>query len=139
MPDSMPDNIPDNMPNEQQIKLELFQLLASNHAFWSYNLCVLTPETITDEMLIRKTLVHLDMEEIGSMLTLYGVQKVKEVWKKEICIQEPYYHNLNVMLAGIFFNEPHPTEYVKRVSSEHLASIKQRADEMFKELTFDDE
>ncbi|MDR1022325.1 MAG: hypothetical protein LBL94_03490 [Prevotellaceae bacterium] len=127
------------MPDKQQIKLELFRRLASKHAFWSYNLCVLTPENITDEMLICKTLVHLDLEEIGRLLTLYGVQKVKEVWKKELCIQEPYYHNLNVMLAGIFFSEPHPTEYVRRVSREHLASIKQRADEMFNGLTFDDE
>ena len=78
---------------EINIRKELFQKLKEENAFWSYNMeCV---EDINDRMLIVKTLVHLDLNEIDKLFEIFSFEKVKKVWREELAISGEYYHTLN--------------------------------------------
>ena len=101
------------------------------NAFWSYNSYGISEETISDEMLIEKSLIHLDIDEITKLFSIFPFKKIKEVWKNQLCIQEPYYHGLNTMLAYLYFDIKNPDRYLKTISKRNLKSIKQCSDEWF--------
>jgi hypothetical protein len=67
--------------NKQAIKSELFRRLVGSHAFWSYDPASLTLGSTTDEMLIYKVLVHLDLDDICRLFTLYDGSLIREVKK----------------------------------------------------------
>ena len=102
------------------------------NAFWSYNSSGISEKTISDEMLIEKSLIHLDIDEITKLFSIFPFKKIKEVWKNQLCIQEPYYHGLNTMLAYLYFDIKNPDRYLKTISKRNLKSIKQRSDEHYR-------
>ena len=113
------------------LKNSIFLSLKKMNAFWSYNLSDISEETISDEMFIEKSLVHLDIDDLKKLFLLYPHKKIREVWKKQLCIQEPYYHELNTMLAYLYFNIKNPSRYLKTISNKNLKSLKQNSDEWF--------
>ena len=117
------------MVNKQIIKKELLDSLKKLNAFWSYDTSSVSMQTINDEMLIEKVLVHLDIPDLKKLFLLFPHKKIKEVWKNQLCVQEPYYHGINTMLAYLYFNIKNPNRYLKMISNKHLKSIKQSADE----------
>jgi hypothetical protein len=119
------------MDNKLKIKSNLVDSLKKLNAFWSYQNSGISGKTISDEMLIEKSLIHLDIDDLKKLFFLFPHKKIREVWKNQLCIQDPYYHELNVMLAYLYFNIKKPDRYLKKVSNNHLKSIKQRADEWF--------
>jgi hypothetical protein len=82
---------------------KLIDALINANAFWSYNINNL--EVIPDEVLIEKVFIHLDLGEISLLFKLFPEKQIKQVWKKQILAQEPYYHNLNKFIAWFYFNE----------------------------------
>ena len=60
------------------IKQELLSKLKQEHCFWSYNEDSI--KDIPDDMLIEKTLLHLDLEEINQLFLVYPFKKIKQVW-----------------------------------------------------------
>jgi len=102
--------------NEKEIREYLFEQLKINHALWSYDKSKMTAYTLTDEQIIENVLLHLDMEDINMLFLLFPKKKIKEVWKQELCVQEPRYHSSNVLYAGLFFNIKNPQRYVKMQS-----------------------
>jgi hypothetical protein len=119
------------MINKQIIKKDLLDSLKKMNAFWSYDTSSVSMQTINDDTLIEKVLIHLDIPDIKKLFLLFPYQKIKEVWKNQLCIQDPYYHGINTMLAYLYFNIKKPDRYLKTISNKHLNSIKQRADEWF--------
>ena len=123
---------------KQQIKVELFNKLVKECAFWSYDPKSVTLENITDEMLIYKVLVHLDIDEINQLFLIFDEGKIKSVWEEQLCIQDPYYHGLNVMIGGIYFNVKNPNKYIQNIQKRHFEQLEKQGEEMFKGIVFDD-
>jgi len=119
------------MNEKSKIKNSLLNSLKNLNAFWSYNVSDVSEKTIDDEMFIEKSLVHLDIADLKKLFLLFPHKKIREVWKNQLCIQEPFYHGLNTMLAYLYFDIKNPDRYLKTISNKHLKSLKQRSDEWF--------
>jgi hypothetical protein len=119
------------MLNKQQIKLDLFRQLVEARAFWSYDPKSVTLENTTDEMLICKVLVHLDVEEINKLFLIYPKKQIKTVWRDRLCIQPSYYYRLNKFLACAYFGIKDTTRYIERAANEHFKRLNLRSDEWF--------
>jgi hypothetical protein len=115
------------LENRNKLRQSLFRKLKRENAFWSYNPESVTLRNCDDETLIYKTLVHLDIEEINQLFTIYDKAKIQEVWEKELCIQGDYYRRLNKFLAYCYFNIDDPKKYIRKIERKHLKSIEQRA------------
>ena len=124
--------------NKQQIKAELFNKLIKKCAFWSYDPKSVTLENTTDEMLIYKVLVHLDIDEITQLFFIFNKEKIKSVWEEYLCIQAPYYHELNIMIGGIYFNIKDPNKHIQNIQKKHLKQLKEEGEKMFKGIVLDD-
>ena len=59
------------------IKQELLAKLKQEHCFWSYNEDSI--KDIPDDMLIEKTLLHLDLDDINRLFLIYPFKKIKRV------------------------------------------------------------
>lgn len=60
------------MPSDV-IKQELLSKLKQEHCFWSYDEASI--KDIPDDMLIEKTLLHLDLDEINQLFLIYPLKK----------------------------------------------------------------
>ena len=72
------------------VKQELLAKLKQEHCFWSYNENSI--KDIPDDMLIEKTLLHLDLEEINQLFLIYPFKKIKQVWLDYLVPQAEYLH-----------------------------------------------
>ena len=97
------------------IKQELLSKLKQEHCFWSYN--VDSIQHIPDDMLIEKTLLHLDLEEINLLFQIYPFKKVKQVWLDYLVPQEEYLYALNRFLAWYYFKVKKPDSYIKSMAT----------------------
>jgi len=59
------------MDDELKIKCKLLDSLKKLNAFWSYNLSDISAKTISDEMLIEKSLVHLDIADLKKLFLIF--------------------------------------------------------------------
>ena len=119
------------MEEKSKIKNSLLRSLKKMNAFWSYNIADVSEKTISDEMLIEKSLVHLDIDDLKKLFSIFSYKKIREVWKNQLCTQEPYYHEMNTMLAYLYFDIKNPDRYLKTIRNKHLKAIKYQADEWF--------
>jgi hypothetical protein len=94
----------------EQVKIELTKKLLLNKAFWSYD--SQSVSRLSDEVLIEKTLMHLDIEDISSLFRIFPGLTVKKVWNNKMLSQEPMYHALNRLYALLFFNIKNPDHYI---------------------------
>jgi hypothetical protein len=90
--------------------------LISQNRFWS----VENPEEIPDDILIEKTLIFLDLNDINKLFSLYSRSKIKKVWRERVVIQDDYYHKLNKLLAWMYFDIKKPERYLKTTISRHI-------------------
>ena len=86
---------------KQDIKEKLLDKLKQEHCFWSYN--EESIEHVSDSILIEKTLLYLDLEEINLLFQLYPFKKIKQVWLEYLIPQEEYLYTLNRFLAWYYF------------------------------------
>ena len=110
--------------SQASIKSNLLAKLKQEHCFWSYN--EETISDISDDMLIEKTLLHLDLEEIDQLFQLYPYRKVKRVWLDHLVPQEEYLYTLNRFLAWYYFKAKSPDAYIKSMATRYynrLAAI----------------
>ena len=83
------------------IKQELLAKLKQEHCFWSYNEDSI--KDIPDDMLIEKTLLYLDLDEIDQLFLIYPFKKIKQVW-----------------FAWYYFKAKKPDTYIKSMATRHL-------------------
>src|SRR3989339_158942 len=91
------------------------------NAFWSYDSSVIN--SIDEEVLIENVLIHLEFEDIILLFNNYPKSKIKAAWINRLVRQEPMYHNLNNMIALLFFNIKNPKRYLQRKKKEILKSM----------------
>ncbi len=97
--------------SKNEIKNNLLDKLKAANCFWSYSLD--SWDKATDEQLIEKTLIYLDLAEINQLFTLYGYKKVKQVWLHRMVAQGTYFRTLNRFFAWYYFGIKNPDVYLK--------------------------
>ncbi|MBQ0088057.1 MAG: hypothetical protein KBT27_01835 [Prevotellaceae bacterium] len=104
--------------SKNDIRYDLLEKLKAHHCFWSYE-----PSSwnkATDDQIIEKTLIHLDLPEINQLFTLYGKQHVKRVWLDSLIPQGDYYRTLNRFFAWYYFGAKNPDVYLKTQETRHF-------------------
>lgn len=81
----------------------LINKLKEWNVFWSYNQENI--DQVPDEIIIEKTFLYGDLEEIAILFKIYNRSFIHRVWKENLLTQEPYYRNLNKFIAWFYFNE----------------------------------
>lgn len=108
------------MSNEV-IKQELLAKLKQEHCFWSYNEDSI--KDIPDDMLIEKTLLHLDLDDINRLFLIYPFKKIKQVWLDYFIPQEEYLYTLNRFFAWYYFKAKKPDAYIKSMATRHFNKL----------------
>ena len=90
------------------------------NAFWSF--ADVTEESISDEDMIEKTFIHLDMAEISQLFEMFPHNYIKKVWIERMACQGDYLHSLNMMIAQYYFNIRNPRRFLHK---QEMARIKQ--------------
>ena len=94
----------------------LRQKLIRRNSFWS----VKVPQEIPDDVLIEKTLIYLDIEDINQLFELFSFKKIKQVWRNRVVTQGEYYYTLNKLLAWMYFDIKYPERYIKATITKHI-------------------
>lgn len=96
----------------------LSKKLIERNSFWSYKMRQDTP--IPDDILIEKTLIYLDIDDINKLFKLFPNRKIKQVWRNRLVIQGDYYRSLNKLLAWLYFDIKYPDRYIKTTITKHI-------------------
>ncbi len=110
-----------NFISKENIKEELFEKLITSKAFWSYS--NVNIENISDNLLIQKVMENLDLPDIKKLFILFNKNYVRNIWKKELILQDPYFRSLNILIAKLFFNIKKPESYIRNVRREYIKSV----------------
>ena len=102
----------------EMVKSGLLSKLKQEHCFWSYNESSI--KDIPDDILIEKTLLYLDLEEINQLFQIYSFKRIKQVWLEYLIPQEEYFYTLNRFLAWYYFKAKKPDVYIKSMSTRHF-------------------
>lgn len=100
----------------------LSKKLIERNSFWSFDMPQDTP--IPDDILIEKTLIYLDIDDINKLFNLFPSRKIKQVWRNRLVIQGDYYRSLNKLLAWLYFDIKNPEKYIKTTVSQHVNKFK---------------
>ena len=103
--------------NKKNIREQLIHKLLKMHVFWSYK--EPQPDSIHDDILIEKTLIHLDIEDINKLFFLFPKAKIKSIWEDKVIIQDARYRSINLLFAYLYFNIRNPDTYLKNRLKEH--------------------
>ena len=104
------------------VKEILYKKLIERKSFWSYSL---TPDTIIpDEILIEKTFIYLDIEDINKLFEIFPYKRIKQVWRSRLVIQGDYYRRLNKLIAWMYFDIKEPDRYIKRTVNQYIKNFK---------------
>lgn len=106
---------------QSPIKNNLLAKLKQEHCFWSY--AVENISDIPDDILIEKTLLHLDLEDIDQLFKIYSLRKIKRVWLDYLIPQEEYLHTLNRFFAWYYFKIKYPDRYIKSMTTRYYNRI----------------
>lgn len=102
---------------QSPIKNKLLAKLKQEHCFWSY--AVENISNIPDDILIEKTLLHLDLEDIDQLFKIYSLRKIKRVWLDYLIPQEEYLYTLNRFFAWYYFKIKYPDRYIKSMTTRY--------------------
>ena len=89
------------MKNQSE-KNQLIVRLLDQKRFWSYGMQDVVE--VPDEILIEKTLLYLDIDDINLLFWLFPARKIKQVWLNRLVVQGDYYGRLNKFLAWMYFD-----------------------------------
>ena len=105
----------------ENVKEILTEKLMDRNGFWSYDM--LQTNEVLDDILIEKTLLYLDIDDIDKLFTIYSYKKIKQVWRDRLVIQDDYYRKLNKLLAWMYFDIKNPDQYIKRIVRQHIHKL----------------
>lgn len=93
----------------------LIRKLQREHVFWSYE----KPRRIRDDILIEKTLVHLDIEDINQLFLLFPKEKIRTVWEEKVLPIGGSYRSVNLLFAYLYFDIKDPEAYLEEQLHKH--------------------
>lgn len=101
--------------------VNIFDKLKAQNCFWSYD--NVRVEQVTDDQLIEKALIYLDLPDIDSVISIYGKTHVKRVFRERLIPQGEYYYTLNRFLAWYYFDVKRPDTYLHQQMTRHINKI----------------
>lgn len=104
--------------SRSELKYQLFDKLKAQNCFWSY--ASLSWQEIPDDILIEKTLIDLDLQEIDQLIGAFGKNHVKRVFRERLIPQEEYLYTLNRFLAWYYFDIKKPDQYLRQQATRQL-------------------
>lgn len=107
--------------SKEEVKKGLLAKLKQEHCFWSYNES--SVKDVSDDVLIEKTLLQLDLDEINQLFQIYPYKKIKQVWLDYLVPQEEYLYTLNRFFAWYYFKAKNPDTYIKSMATRHLNKL----------------
>lgn len=107
--------------DNKQLRKKLGKRLIEENAFWSYDKSSIV--IIPDDVFIEKVLLHLDIEDVQALFSLFPKKKIQKVWQEVVLSREPLYHNLNRLYAFLLFDIKHPDRYIRYYKNKHIKSI----------------
>lgn len=102
----------------QPVIQDLQKKLKAENCFWSYSED--SVKDIPNDILIEKTLVHLDLPEINTLFQIFPYRQIKKVWLEQMVPQGEYLFTLNRFLAWYYFHIKRPDQYLKAMETRHL-------------------
>lgn len=99
----------------------LCERLVSANAFWSYDGA--GEDSISDEDMVEKTFMVLDMDDISLLFELFPKRFVRKVWDERMSFQGEYIRELNMMIAQYYFGIDNPAEYLDRKEKSHIRKL----------------
>lgn len=106
---------------KSDIKKMLFEKLKEQNAFWSFDMS--GQQDVSDETIILKTLIHLDIDDINLLYQRYSKRMIKKVWREQLVIQGDYYKSLNRLIAWLYFDIKDPDRYIKTITTKHINKL----------------
>ena len=106
---------------EEDIRKQLIRELAINKVFWSYKKP--EPDSIPDEILIEKTLIHLDIVDINKLFLIFPQVKIRNIWNEKVVINDALFHSMNLLFAHLYFNIKDPESYLERSLNKHKKKL----------------
>lgn len=88
---------------------------------WSYDENSI--DHIPDDVLIEKTLIHLDMPEIKILFDIFPKNKIKRVWREQLVPRGDYLKTLNRFFAWYLFGIKKPDTYLKSMETRYFNSL----------------
>ena len=108
-----------------KVKSSLFAKLKSANAFWSYS--QVKEGDVSDEDLVEKTLIHLDMDDISRLFELFTLKFVRKVWEERMACQGEYMEQLNMMIAQYYFGIRDPEKFLRKKEQENVTKATEYA------------
>ena len=99
-------------------KQHLIERLKQEHALWSYRQDAIND--VPDDILIELVMIHLDLDDIELLFTMYPYQRVKKAWIENVVAQGDMYYVLNKFFAWYYFHAKKPGPYVKAMATRQL-------------------
>ena len=95
--------------NSSEQKRLILQKIKMNGGLWSYKSI---PEHMQDDEIIEEALRHLDFEDMHLLFSLWGIRKIKSVWKRKLVPEGTRMNILNSLLGVLFFNIADINQYL---------------------------
>jgi hypothetical protein len=106
---------------ESDIRNQLIRELMIRRIFWSYK----KPESdsIPDDILIEKTLINLDIEDINKLFLIFPKVKIRNIWHEKVLINDAQFHSMNLLFAHLYFNIKNPEDYLEKCLNKHYKKL----------------
>ena len=101
--------------HKDHIRDSLIRKLQRGHVFWSYG----KPSRINDDILIEKTLIHLDLEDINQLFLLFPKEKIRKVWEGKVLTLGESYRSVNLLFAYLYFDIEDPESFLEEQLRNH--------------------
>jgi hypothetical protein len=105
----------------KDIRKLLKQELADQGVFWSYKKP--EPDLIPDDILIEKTLINLDIEDINKLFLIFPKGKIRKIWNEKVVINDAQFHSMNLLFALLYFKIKNPDSYLKKSLNKHSKAL----------------
>ena len=105
----------------KDIRNLLKQELIKQWTFWSYKNP--EPDLIMDDILIEKTLIHLDIEDINKLFLIISKGEIRKIWNEKVVINDAQFHSMNLLFALLYFKIKNPEGYLKRCINKHNKAL----------------
>jgi hypothetical protein len=108
--------------DNEKMKSYLTHNLKNASAFWAFD--PLSIGEVSDEILIEKVLLHLDIDDVNLLFRLFHKKDIMKIWKEKILPQEPMNHQLNRLF--LYFNIKDPDRYIRNYLNRKHTSFNER-------------
>lgn len=95
----------------QSRKRVVLERIKAAGGLWSYQGI---PEHLDDDSIIEAALVHMELEDMPMLLSIWSKSHLKRVWKERLVCQGKRMNILNYILAVKLFGVGHPDQYLIR-------------------------